>query len=792
MKKSIILLVISILLITITLININGDLKEKSLLSINVIEKNNSETNFAEKIKSLSNWTETPTIYHHNSYLKNGAHDDSYRFSGSNEDVENYVCFGYDKINENGDCPDEYLYRIIGAFDDDKDGKYQIKLIKNDYVNKDVLGTDGNSTNNGFSSGLNDTYIGSKKYVDSFFWLYPDKELTNDWDNSELNKTNLNKNFINYIQDWKYLIDENNWQIGGLSFTDALNNNAKNIFESEINNNKQNKTVESKIGLMYVSDYMYAAKPKFWEYKSYSDTDEDYELAKESNWLYQGLDEWTISKRADSSSSILYIMNNGKIQSYIGNTGFAVRPTFYLKWNVNYISGDGTKENPYIVSKIITESGNSYAEICNDDSASCKLAKESLKATNTDKTLFYHDGKADYDGMPNANFEAEDLSYRYSGSDYQIASGYKTTYNNVFGDLIKRNCNGQDVDYNNYDIDACSENISKYKLAYKNDTLYDTFGEALNQALKDGRVVGNINNFVCLDGTTNENECSSDADLYRIIGLFPNESGEYEMKLIKYDYTTKEELGDSTAAVGGSYSGNYTARNDFYRGSSKNEIGVYYWNYRTDSGKYNSKWNDSNLNQINLNSFYLSYLTKKVAGLSEHITEHKWETVGISNADSYNAKQVYNKELGNEKIAIGTNNCYDDGSDQARACTEKDLIYEDQIGLMYVSDYGYAAYPEAWNQIVNNSNGYDNYVVRNNNWMFMGLIEWSLSRLLNSNSNIWYLTYLGDFSSSFDWIMFQYKAVRPVFYLSSNTKIASGDGSKINPYRLDLSKQEGE
>ena len=197
--------------------NFKYGVKEKEILSYNFNEESNLKTNFAEKIKSLYNWTESPAIYYHDSYLTHGAHDNSYRYSGSNDEIHNYVCFGYDKIPENGSCSEEYLYRIIGIFDDDKDGKYQIKLIKNDYVNKDVLGTDGNSTNNGFSSTLNDTYKGSKEYVDSFFWLYPDKELTNDWDNSELNNTNLNKNFINYIQDWKYLIDDNNWQIGGLT-----------------------------------------------------------------------------------------------------------------------------------------------------------------------------------------------------------------------------------------------------------------------------------------------------------------------------------------------------------------------------------------------------------------------------------------------------------------------------------------------------------------------------------------------------------------------------------------------
>ncbi len=712
MKKNYILCVF-IILIIIVLMNFKYGVKEKEILSYNFNEESNLKTNFAEKIKSLYNWTESPAIYYHDSYLTHGAHDNSYRYSGSNDEIHNYVCFGYDKIPENGSCSEEYLYRIIGIFDDDKDGKYQIKLIKNDYVNKDVLGTDGNSTNNGFSSTLNDTYKGSKEYVDSFFWLYPDKELTNDWDNSELNNTNLNKNFINYIQDWKYLIDDNNWQIGGLTFADALNNNAKNIFESEITNNKQNKTVENKIGLMYVSDYMYAAKPKFWEYKSYSDTEEDYEQAKESNWLYQGLDEWTISKRSDSTSSILYIMNKGKIQSYDGKIGYAVRPTFYLKWNVNYLSGDGTKETPYIVSKTMTENGNSYAETCNDGSAACLIARKSLN----DNTIIYHNT----DALANKNIANKELSpnddsYRYSGS---------------------------------------SESVQ---------------------------------NYVCLDGTSTENECSSDANLYRIIGLFPNKSGEYEMKLIKADFATVSELGSGGNSYGanGTYYdyinsedntlGNvYDAGYNQYKSKHPHAdlVGGYYWQEEGDCNtKYN--WNTTKLNTEHLNGTFLNSLNTNVQSA---IVSHDWEisaspiakVVGLTT--STNAKIAYDYSLGSSN-------------------TEKTSASA-KIGLMYTTDYYYAALPKYWSLSGwlqnNNESPYQDYRdAINDNWMYLGLYEWTISGDLDGGE----IYLVKDTGSTDDYCSGWHAwAVRPTFYLSSATKIAGGgDGSKTNPYRLDLSE----
>ena len=61
------------------------------------------------------------------------AGDNSYRYSGANPN--NYICFGSDADT----CPDEYLYRIIGVFDEDGDGEYNVKLIKADYTTSAML-----------------------------------------------------------------------------------------------------------------------------------------------------------------------------------------------------------------------------------------------------------------------------------------------------------------------------------------------------------------------------------------------------------------------------------------------------------------------------------------------------------------------------------------------------------------------------------------------------------------------------------------------------------------------------
>ncbi len=73
------------------------------------------------------------TLYHHDASLTNGANDNSYRFAGASDQVNNYICFG----STQNPCPADNLYRIIGVFGD------KVKLIKSDYATSVLLGADG-------------------------------------------------------------------------------------------------------------------------------------------------------------------------------------------------------------------------------------------------------------------------------------------------------------------------------------------------------------------------------------------------------------------------------------------------------------------------------------------------------------------------------------------------------------------------------------------------------------------------------------------------------------------------
>ena len=292
-------------------------------------------------------------LYYHDgagTYGAQEAGDNSYRFSGANPN--NYVCFG---TNEST-CPDDNLYRIIGAFDDDNDSIYQLKLIKADYINSDMLGTNGDYNSDIYDNASSSYYKGSKLTINRYYWndvnydlAYDETGYRNVWSYSELNKTNLNTNYLNNMgNEWSSKIATVEWNVGGNTLVNIYDVTVKNTYINEIvnSNNNVEKHYNAKIGLMYVSDYGYAASPENWN-TTLKDYDND--MNRNNNWMYMGLSEWTISPRTDQTYSVFYVNQSGDVNygNGVGSFRYAIRPTFYLNSDVWYLTGDGTKSNPY-------------------------------------------------------------------------------------------------------------------------------------------------------------------------------------------------------------------------------------------------------------------------------------------------------------------------------------------------------------------------------------------------------------------------------------------------------------
>ena len=266
------------------------------------------------------------------------AEDYSYRYAGANPN--NYVCFGSDVTP----CPEDNLYRIIGVFDG------QVKLIKSDYVTSEMLGTDGRDYYGAYSSSTSN-YKGNMytSTIAGYSWNW-DRSVSfngsNNWTTSEFNTINLNTNYWNYLgSTWQNLIAETTWHLGAMP---PYNNTAKSFYNGERNNTGYGSnpiTYSDEIGLMYPSDYGYAARSDAW---ATDIGDYDSSTITSNNWLYMGLDEWTVTPFSWDSYIVFRVHYNGYLN---GNSfaylGYAARPVFYLKSNVALQGGSGTESDPY-------------------------------------------------------------------------------------------------------------------------------------------------------------------------------------------------------------------------------------------------------------------------------------------------------------------------------------------------------------------------------------------------------------------------------------------------------------
>ena len=292
--------------------------------------------NLATCITTLSNKSEPSivNIYHHTSSLVNGAGDNSYRYAGASESVNNFVCFG----STTSPCSEDNLYRIIGVFED------KVKLIKYDYANSNLLGTDGDYK--GSSTPNASYYKGSLTSIDVYYWNNVTKKNT--WSESNLNKINLNTNFINNIgMTWSNMIEDTTWKVSGHTTFDVT---PSEMYTAEITS--ATKTYgpsdgTSKIGLMYASDYGFAASPSAWTKNlyNYNGSDANETSITTINWMYMGCNDWTISPYS-YSNSVFALNHSGYVYSYSARSGYGSRPVLYLKSSVLYAGGLGTKDSP--------------------------------------------------------------------------------------------------------------------------------------------------------------------------------------------------------------------------------------------------------------------------------------------------------------------------------------------------------------------------------------------------------------------------------------------------------------
>ena len=293
--------------ITVTFVNYNANQTGNAGKSFNaklIIQQEEQKPTLSEYV--ISQYTGTQgdnALYYHNSTFTNGAGDNSYRYAGASDSVNNYICLG----SAATPCPDANLFRIIGVFGD------QTKVIRAKSV-------------------------GNKQWHTS---------NDNTWSSSSLNAY-LNGEYLTSLGTLADKIATTTWKAGGGAYANISQSVPKTAYQYEVGSSASSTTVDKKIGLMYVSDYYYSASPSAWTLVGYNESDatKDYRVAKTINWLYLGSNEWTISRTSDITPYAFGMFSTGLVSNYGVTLSFGVRPSFNLLSSVTYASGSGTSSDP--------------------------------------------------------------------------------------------------------------------------------------------------------------------------------------------------------------------------------------------------------------------------------------------------------------------------------------------------------------------------------------------------------------------------------------------------------------
>ena len=286
-------------------------------------------------------------------------------------------------------------------------------------------------------------------------------------------------------------------------------------------------------------------------------------------------------------------------------------------------------------------------------------------------------------------------------------------------------------------------------------------------AVNDYRYYGsNPNNYICLD-MEGQSTCP-DKHLYRIIGsIYEELEDANRLKVIKAtpltDGTTSAFSWDYKVNNGsGSYdniwatitSGNYS--NSLTSGSQLMKLlnSGAWWNGTSDS-YYNGSTTPVT---VNFTNYKLSDRAKGYIGTSRYY-------LGGYNTGNVTTLAMYGYERGTNRI---DNN--------------RPLYWDGYVGLMYPSDYGYAAGKSCGNGT--NLYNYDGSC-KSNDWLYNSSNwQWLMSPTSYNSDGVWYVTSSGDVN--YDINARRSALVAPVFYLTSSTYITDGVGSISNPYQIDF------
>ena len=265
---------------------------------------------------------------------------------------KNYIYFNCETYPDNN-CE---LWRIIGLFD----GK--IKIIRNESIgefswdNKDL--TTGAETSLGkndwttarlmkllnpkdyYTTDINDNGLGQSLYYNSEAGkcFNGQNNATVDCDFSSTGiKNDTTRNMISEII----------WNLGAWKGTTLYSDQIYGYERGTLVYTGRETTWKGKIGLMYPSDYGYAAdfskcKQSLYNY--------DNENCKNNDWLFNGIGQDFLTTPSSFSERNVSINPKGYVRS---NSSYGISnkyPVLYLNNKMEIVSGDGSSSDPFRIS----------------------------------------------------------------------------------------------------------------------------------------------------------------------------------------------------------------------------------------------------------------------------------------------------------------------------------------------------------------------------------------------------------------------------------------------------------
>ena len=272
-------------------------------------------------IKELYNDEEKRTA---NGLEKDTTSDANIRYVGANPN--NYVEFN------------DETWRIIGVFGSN------LKLVRDDILT--TYSFDNKTTAQGIEKDRG-TSDWANSYLREFLndYYYEGKTITCHSEASGAAKaTNATITCpdINKINDSaKSMIQNTMWNLGSnASGTKPVNELYTKERGTQVYNGHAT-TSNDYIGLIYPSDYVFASTDESCSQDSFSRT------CGNNNWLFKGVWYWTISPSSSRDNSVFYVGSGGYLVSNYALCRVGVRPSLYLKSDIEIVSGSGTKDDMF-------------------------------------------------------------------------------------------------------------------------------------------------------------------------------------------------------------------------------------------------------------------------------------------------------------------------------------------------------------------------------------------------------------------------------------------------------------